>query len=96
MISDVFLTGRMGDKIDDDLRYIELDRPVPVSRKFVCDKIPVSYWTHQALSSFMKLSVGALITLRGRLEINEKLGIIIVAEQFETLSSEPHTVLKRG
>jgi hypothetical protein len=96
MISDVFLTGRVGQKIDDDLRYVELDRPVPYNRQFVCDHIPVSYWSHQPNSIFMKLVDGALITLRGRLEINEKVGIIIVAEQFETLSSNPKTNLNRG
>lgn len=85
MISDVFLTGRLGEAINNTVRIVEIDRMVPEHGKFIIDKIPVSYWSKEPRSRFMKLSSGTLVVIRGRIQIDEQIGLIIVAEQLAIL-----------
>ena len=85
MISDVYLTGRLSSSINETMRFVEIDRMVPEQGKYVIDKIPVSYWSKEPSSRFMKLSDGTLVVIRGRLESEAKIGLIIVAEQLAIL-----------
>ena len=85
MISDVFLTGRLGEAINNTVRIVEIDRMVPEHGKFIIDKIPVSNWSKEPRSRFMKISGGTLVVIRGRIQIDEQIGLIIVAEQLAIL-----------
>jgi len=75
MMSDVFIAGRLAAPINETVRFVEIDRSVPEQGKFVIDKIPVSYWSKEPSSRFMKLSEGILVVIRGRIEAEAKLGI---------------------
>lgn len=85
MISDVFITGRLSGPINETMRFVEIDRVIPEHGKFVVDKIPVAYWSKEPKSRFMKLDDGVLVVIRGRLESEAKIGLIIVAEQLAIL-----------
>lgn len=85
MISDVFLTGRLSEALNETIRIVEIDRMIPEQGKFVVDKIPVSYWSNEPRSRFMKLTSGTLVVVRGRIQIEGKIGLIIVAEQLAIL-----------
>ncbi len=85
MISDVFLTGRLSEPINETIRLVEIDRMIPEHGKFVVDKIPVLYWSKEPRSNFMKLASGSLVVIRGRIQIEAPIGLIIVAEQLAIL-----------
>lgn len=79
MISSVFLSGRLGDVINDKMRYVEVDRPVPESGKFITDSYIIKSQTFES-GPFMKEPKGSYICLKGRLEKDPSLGLIIVVE----------------
>ncbi|MDY0345077.1 MAG: hypothetical protein WCR77_00550 [Bacilli bacterium] len=85
MISDVFLTGRLSEPLNETIRLVEIDRMIPEQGKFVVDKIPVLYWSKEPRSRFMKLTTGSLVVIRGRLQFEATIGLIIVAEQLAIL-----------
>lgn len=85
MISDVFLTGRLSEAINETIRLVEIDRMIPEHGKFVIDKIPVLYWSKEPRSNFMKLTSGSLVVIRGRIQIEATVGLVIVAEQLAIL-----------
>lgn len=79
MISSVYMSGRLGDKINDEFRYIEVDRMFDDrgDRKLVTDKFPVR---SMVKGRFYDYPNGAMIILKGRIEMDEKLGLVIVDE----------------
>lgn len=85
MITDVMIVGRLSDMLNETTRVVEIDRMIPEHGKFVVDKIPVSYWSMEPHSRFMKLNSGILVVIRGRIQSESKFGIIIVAEQLAIL-----------
>lgn len=91
MISDVFLTGRLTKVLDKTTRYVEIERLIPDCGQFVVDYIPVSFWNKEPNSHFMKLDEGTLIVLRGRIQSEERFGIIVIAEQLAVLGKKTLT-----
>ncbi len=80
MLSSVFLTGRLGEKLDDKVRYVEVDRVIPgPTGKFLTDKIPCR-GLYGPRGRFMSAPAGSFIALKGRIEMDERHGLIIVAE----------------
>ncbi len=80
MISSVFLTGHLGDKVDEKIRYVEVDRVIPgPTGKFLTDRFPCR-GLYGPKGRFMSAPNGSLIVIKGRLEMDEKYGLIIVAE----------------
>ena len=79
MISSIFLSGRLGELISPTCRYVEVDRPIPENGRFITDKFVVKSQCTQ-INPFMKEPVGSYICLKGRLEVDDKLGIIIIIE----------------
>lgn len=97
MISNVCLTGSLGELINGTIyRYVNVDRPVPKDRQFVIDKIPVCHWSKTHKSQFSTLPVGACISLSGRLEKDDDVGIVIVLQEYLVLSRESTIQLKEG
>lgn len=88
MLSSVSLSGRLGEALADNVRYVELDRVLSTSEggSYKIDKIPVRSYGGR-LSRFMSAKKGTLILLKGRLETNEKLGVIVIAEFHEIYSA---------
>ena len=82
MISSIFMSGRLGNKLDDRTRYVEVDRPIPSDRGFVTDRFIVR---SHALSrtAFITQPNGAYICFKGRVEQDETLGVIFVLEMEE-------------
>lgn len=86
MISDVFVSGRLGKQIDKDYRYLLLERPlVNHDGHFQVDKIPVrvSYFGSE---SFMKEKEGTLIVFKGRIEMDDRFGLCLVVEHRESFA----------
>ncbi len=79
MISSVFVSGRLGEKISDNLRYVEVDRPIPEKGKFVTDSFLVKSQSYES-SPFIKEPKGAYICFKGRIENDLDHGLIIVME----------------
>lgn len=95
MITDLCIIGRCGDIIEENYRYIEIERPVPVNGKFVVDKIPVRYWNCDINGYFYKIKNGIVLGIRGRIETDEHMGLVVVAEEITTMGSgDVHKVLK--
>lgn len=80
MLSSVFISGRLGDPISKDMRYVEVDRIVPgPTGKYAVDLIPVK--SELAPSSlFHTAPKGSTIVIKGRLEADPIKGLIIVDE----------------
>ncbi len=88
MISEVALSGRLGEKISPSMRYVEIDRVIdtPTGGKYEVDKIPVKSYGGKE-SHFMLAPLGALIVLKGRLETKEGVGLYVISELHEIFSS---------
>lgn len=80
MLSSVYLSGRLGEIIAPKTRHVEVDRVVPgPTGHYETDKFIVRSML-AVDGPFMKLPAGTLIILKGRLETDPKLGLIIVDE----------------
>lgn len=89
MLSSFYLSGRLGEVISREMRYIEVDRVVPNDcGRFVVDRFPVRAMTGPS-GHFMKSPSGALINCKGRLECDEKEGLYLVDEMDEIFLLPP-------
>lgn len=87
MLSSVMLSGRLSEQISERVRLVELDRVLVGSEggAYRVDRIPVRSYGGPT-SRFMMAKNGSRILLKGRLETEEKLGVVVVAEFHEILS----------
>jgi hypothetical protein len=82
MISSVFVSGRLGEVIDKHCRYVEVDRVVPgETGHYATDRFVVK--SPMSSGSFIKAADGSYICFKGRLEMDAKLGLVIVNEMDE-------------
>ena len=87
MLSSIFISGTLGKNLGDGFRMVDVQSPTPGSNgKFpvfhlpiLCKMLPKSY--------FFTAPEGSLITLKGRLEMHEQRGLIIVNELDEIYSA---------
>lgn len=90
MISEVFLTGRLGEKIGPTMRYVEIERLSPAQNGgYEVDKVPVETYAGVG-SHFMKAPLGSYIALKGHLETHKEYGLSVYIEMEEI------TPLKEG
>lgn len=94
MISDVVLSGSAGSCINKLFRYVEIVRPTPIGGEFPTDRIPVMYWSKQPSCAFYRIPVGSLVLVKGRLETDPELGVVILCEHLEILSRNDKMNLK--
>lgn len=88
MISSIFVSGRVGKAIDKNFRYVLVERPlVDQEGKLQIDKIPVRM-PYFASESWIKEKEGSFIVFKGRIECDEKLGLVIVIEHKEIYGPE--------
>lgn len=88
MISSVFICGRVGKIIDKHFRYVNVRRPlVDMEGKYQIDEIPVraSYF---ACENWLKEKENSFIVLKGRIEKDKKIGLVIVIEHKEIYSPD--------
>lgn len=91
MISSVFVSGRLGDALGEKTRYVEVDRVVPgPSGLYETDKFPVRTMLCKD-GLFMTAKKGAYITLKGRIENDPELGLVIV-DEIDEIMVVPSTV----
>ena len=80
MLSSVFVSGRLGEAVGKDVRLVEVDRVLSgAGGKFKVDAFPVRCLLGKS-TLFFKAKEGSLIVLKGRLERDQDLGIVIVDE----------------
>ncbi len=79
MISSVFVSGRLGEKLSSNLRYVEVDRPIPENGKFVTDSFLVKSQSYES-SPFLREPNGSYICFKGRIEKDKTHGFLIVIE----------------
>ena len=72
----ITLVGKMQDSLDAKTRLIELLRPEGDGSI----KIPLRHWTREENTLLTTLKVGALVMIRGRIDVDPKIGIYVVAE----------------
>ena len=85
MLSSVYLTGRLGEVLADDLRYVELDDLVPgPDSRFDVHRIPVRN-PRGVNSEFMRAKAGLYVVVKGRLSTDERIGLLVVSELEEVL-----------
>lgn len=85
MISDVCVIGRVGEIVSPNLRMVEVERVAPINGRFVVDQIPCRYWTKKDGNYFMKMLEGSYVAIKGRLEKDGEMGIIVIVEELITL-----------
>lgn len=85
MISSVFVSGRLGKVIGEKKRYVEVDRVIPgPSGRYEVDYFPVR--TMQSKDGvFMKSKDGSLITLKGRIEMED--GDMVIVDEIDEIFS---------
>ncbi|MDO5330137.1 MAG: hypothetical protein Q4F15_01720 [Bacillota bacterium] len=93
MLSNITISGRLGEKIDKRTRYVEVDRLLPDGGgKFRVDAIPVR--SMLALEGpFMSEPNGAFIVLLGHLEVDEE-GHLIVVNELDEIFQMPKGMRK--
>lgn len=96
MMTNLFMTCRVGDRINDCMRYLEVDRLPTSKQTYEIDSFPAMYWTRVANSLFMEIKKGALIALRGRIEVDKERGIYILIEQYECIAMDGKKKLIEG
>jgi hypothetical protein len=86
MISNVMVIGLIDEPIQDNVRYIKIQRPYKNQQGiFVEDKIPIQHWTRATNQYFMTMKTGTLIGVKGRLEVVEGIGPTIICDFLEPL-----------
>jgi hypothetical protein len=90
MLTSLSLSGRLADVYHGCYRYVEVDRVVytAVGGRYKVDRFLVRFPSDTGL--FLTAPRGSLIYLKGRLEIDEKYGMIIVDELDEIFTSNHH------
>ena len=80
MLTSLSLSGRLAEIKEDNLRYVEVDRVVytALGGRYKVDRFLVRFPGERGL--FLSAPMGSLIYLKGRLEIDERYGLIIVDE----------------
>ena len=89
MLSSVFVSGRLGPapKEGERVRFVEVDRLVPEENsKFKVDRIPVK--SQGRCGQFFSAKEGSFIIVKGRIEMDEKYGLVIVDELSEILQAK--------
>ena len=91
MLSSIFLAGTLGENLSDSVRIVDVDSYIPGKGGFLtqhipvkCDLLPGSY--------FFTAAKGSLIILKGRLEMDEKLGLVVINEIDEIYSNKSNVV----
>ncbi|MBQ7994874.1 MAG: hypothetical protein IJ247_01490 [Bacilli bacterium] len=80
MISSVYLSGTLGERVDDQYRYVEIKRCVPgPTGKFETDRFLVKSMLSPK-GPFMSEPKGVHICLKGRIEMDKRYGLVIVDE----------------
>ena len=80
MISAVFVTGRLGDRISSLSRFVEIDRVIPgPTGKYEVDRIPVQTYAGEGCL-FMNAPNGSFISFKGHLETRKEEGVIVCIE----------------
>jgi hypothetical protein len=93
VISSVFLSGRLGKVVKPKVRYVEVDRVIPgPTGTFEVDRFPVKSML-SVDGPFMKMPEGSYICLKGRLEMDSELGLVIV-DEIDELYSLPEGMKK--
>ena len=86
MISDVVISGNLSDRNPIDERFVDLETISidGLSGKEIINKIPLLYWTRDVNNSLTRLKSGIFLVIRGRIEREEKIGLYILVEQFQS------------
>ena len=76
----VSLVGRIKERRDDGIRFLEVNRPESVDS---ADNllIPGRYWTMYNTNLLSSLKEGQLVAIRGRIDIDNKFGVYVIVEQ---------------
>jgi hypothetical protein len=88
MLTNAMLFGLLDDPIEDNIRYIKVERPYRNSdNKFETDRLPAMYWSRAVNSYFMTAKKGTMVAIRGRLEQHPTLGTLIVCDFLEAIGN---------
>jgi hypothetical protein len=89
MLTSLSLSGRLGPIKEGRFRSVEVDRVVytPLGGRYKVDSFLVRFPSDSG--SNIKAPNGALIFLKGRIEVDEKYGVIIVDEFDEIFTANP-------
>ncbi len=87
MASYVFVNGVLGDKINANTRIVKVDSLSSKQGKNnnLVD-VPCINWNHLANCEMNKLNEGSKVSIKGRIEKDEHLGLYILVENLEYLS----------
>lgn len=80
MFTNAMLVGRLGEALDENTRYIEIDHLDETSGRILSDRIPIRYWNKRPNCYLMKLRSGSLIAARGRIMTDRTCGLCIIIE----------------
>lgn len=85
MISNVFLSGRLGKKVDEHIREVEVDRVLPgPGGHYATDVFLVKNYL-DSKTLFFQAKVGSLIVMKGRIENDPHFGMVLIDELDEIL-----------
>lgn len=80
MLTSVYVSGRLGDTVGKNIRYVEVDCPlVSAGGKRKTDLIPVLNPLGKS-TCFFKAKKGAFVIVKGRLERHDDFGLCVHSE----------------
>ena len=80
----IFLFGRLQKSIDERTRYLEVTRPESCGDAENL-MIPCRYWTLTNNCVLTSINEGTLVSIRGRIECDDVIGIYVLVEQVVVL-----------
>lgn len=80
MTAVVTIVAEVGEKVGKNhARYVLLNR-IDKNGQLITDKIPVIYWCRTDANYFMTIETGTCVVIKGRLEYDADLHLVVIAE----------------
>lgn len=79
-MNSIVLVGKIAGELNEKTKYLEIGR-IEYSEEDNNILVPVRYWTRDRRNFFQGLEKGKLVAIRGRIDTDKKIGLLIIAEQ---------------
>lgn len=86
MISDIVISGRLGNLINSYLRELIIEKENILNSKIEKTMIPISDWFKSSNGFLLTIPNGTHILIRGRIEKDPEHGVFVITETLEIIS----------
>ncbi|MEA5061681.1 hypothetical protein SDC9_173240 [bioreactor metagenome] len=88
MISDIVISGRLGQMVNSYLRELIIEKENIITSNVEKTIIPISDWFKSTNGFLLTLPIGTHVLIRGRIEKDEEHGLFVITETLEIISKD--------